>query len=150
LEAASGNQAGSTGPGLRSRRIKTAVGQNDTSLSAAVASGGEVSVNGPKCSVTEEESMLDIKSSLLALLFSSWSVITVVLVGVLVYRGVLSSKEDDQIFVDAAEQHFFEEQQANITRMSRLNGPVMALSLASSVLFLTTVGVWIYRGYSSF
>ena len=94
--------------------------------------------------------MLDIKSLLLALLFSSWSVITVVLVGVLVYRGVLSSKEDDQIFVDAAEQHFYQEQQATITRMSRLNGPIMALSLVSGVLFLTTVGVWIYRGYSSF
>jgi hypothetical protein len=94
--------------------------------------------------------MLDMKSVLLMLLSSSWGVITVVLVGVLVYRGILSSKEDDQIFIDDAEQHYYREQQAIIAQMSRLKGPIIALSLISGVLFLTTVGVWIYQGYSSF
>ena len=94
--------------------------------------------------------MLDMKSLLLILLSSSWGVISVVLVGVLVYRGILSSKEDDQIFIGAAEQHYYQEQQAIIARMSRLKGPIIALSLVSGVLFLTAVGVWIYRGYSSF
>jgi hypothetical protein len=93
--------------------------------------------------------MLDMKS-LLMLLSTSWGVITVVLVGVLVYRGTISSKEDDQIFIDAAEQGYYEEQQAIIGRMARLKGPIIALSLVSSVLFLTTVGIWIYQGYSSF
>src|SRR4029079_13722323 len=103
---------------------------------------------GTNCSVTEEDSMLDLKYLLLTL-FNSWGVITVVLVGVLVYRGTLSVKEDDQIFIEAAEQHYFQEQQAVITQMSRLRGPILALSLVSGVLFLTTVGVWIYQGYSS-
>ena len=94
--------------------------------------------------------MLDMKSLILMLLSGSWGVITVVLVGVLVYRGTLSSREDDQIFIDDAEQHYYEEQQAIIARMSRLKGPIIALSLVSGVLFLTTVGVWIYQGYSSF
>ena len=94
--------------------------------------------------------MLDVKSLLLAVLFSSWGVITVVLIGALVYRGTLSSKEDDQIFIDDAEQHYYQEQQAIIARMSRLRGPIIALSLISGILFLTTVGVWVYQGYSSF
>jgi hypothetical protein len=94
--------------------------------------------------------MLDIKSLLLMLLSSSWGVITSVLVGVLVYRGILSLKEDDQIFIDTAEQHYYQEQQAIIARMSRLKGPIIALSLLSGALFLTTVGLWIYQGYSSF
>ena len=94
--------------------------------------------------------MLDIKSLLLVLLSSSWGVITSVLVGVLVYRGILSLKEDDQIFIDTAEQHYYQEQQAIIARMSRLKGPIIALSLLSGALFLTTVGLWIYQGYSSF
>ncbi len=94
--------------------------------------------------------MLDIKSLLLTLLSSSWGVITVVLVGALVYRGMLSSREDDQIFLDDAEQHYYQEQQAIIARMSRLKRPIVALSLVSGILFLTTVGVWIYQGYSSF
>ena len=94
--------------------------------------------------------MLDIKSLLLTLLSSSWGVITVVPVGALVYRGMLSSREDDQIFLDDAEQHYYQEQQAIIARMSRLKRPIVALSLVSGILFLTTVGVWIYQGYSSF
>jgi hypothetical protein len=94
--------------------------------------------------------MLDMKSLLLMLLSSSWGVITVVLVGVLVYRGILSSKEDNQIFIGATEQRYYQEQQAIIAQMSRLQRPIIALSLVSGVLFLTTVGVWIYQGYSSF
>jgi hypothetical protein len=104
---------------------------------------------GTNWSVTEEEAMLDMKS-LLPALFDSWGVITVVLVGVLVYRGTLSSKEDDQIFIDAAEEHHFREQQTVITRLLRLKAPILTLSLVSGVLFLTIVGVWIYQGYSSF
>ena len=94
--------------------------------------------------------MLDIKSVLLMLLSTSWGVFTAVLVIVVVYRGILSTKEDDQVFIDDAERHYYEEQQTIIARMSRLRGPIVALSLVSSVLFLSTVGVWIYQGYSSF
>jgi hypothetical protein len=94
--------------------------------------------------------MLDIKSLLLTLLSSSWGVITIFLIGAVVYRGVLSAREDDQIFIDDAEQHYYQEQQAIIAQMARLKGPIIALSLASGILFLTTIGVWIYQGYSSF
>ena len=94
--------------------------------------------------------MLDVKSLVLTLLSSSWGVITLVLIGVVVYRGVLSNREDDQIFLDDAEQGYYAEQQANLARMERLNGPIIALSVISGILFLTTVGVWIYQGYSSF
>jgi non-ribosomal peptide synthetase component F len=92
----------------------------------------------------------DIKSLLLTLLSSSWGVVTVFLIGAVVYRGVLSTREDDQIFIDDAEQGYSQEQQAIIARMSQLNGPIIALSLASGILFLTTMGVWIYQGFSSF
>ncbi len=92
----------------------------------------------------------DIKSLILSLLSSSWGVITAFLIAAVVYRGVLSSREDDQIFLDDAEQHYFKEQQDIIARIARLNGPIIALSLASALLFLTTVGVWVYQGYSSF
>lgn len=94
--------------------------------------------------------MLDIKSLLLMILSSSWGVITVALIATLVYRGMLSSREADQIFLDDAEQHYYREQQSIIAQMSRLKGPIVTLSLVSGLLFLTTVGVWIYQGYSSF
>ena len=90
------------------------------------------------------------RSLVLDLLMSSWGVITVVLVVLVVYRGTLSSKEDDQIFIDAAEQHHYQEQLVIIDRISRLTRPIIALSVLSGALLLASVGVWIYQGFLSF
>jgi hypothetical protein len=81
---------------------------------------------------------------------SSWGVITVVLVVLVVYRGTLSSREDDQIFIDAAEQHHYQEQLVIIDRISRLTRPIIALSVLSGALLLASVGVWIYQAFLSF
>ncbi len=87
---------------------------------------------------------------LLMLLMVSWGVITAVLAILVIYRETLSSKEDDQIFIDAAEQHHYQEQQAIIAKMSRLTKPIIALAVISGVLLLTSAGVWIARGLKSF
>jgi hypothetical protein len=94
--------------------------------------------------------MLDVKSLVLMLLSSSWGVTTVVLVAAVIYRGVLSTREDDQIFIGNGEDHYIQEQRDIIARISRLKGPIIALSLVSGALFLSTLGAWIYQGYSSF
>jgi hypothetical protein len=80
----------------------------------------------------------------------SWGVITIFLVALVVYRGTLSSREDDQIFIDAAEQHHYEEQVVIIDRISRLTRPIIALAVASGALLLASACVWIYQGYKSF
>jgi hypothetical protein len=90
------------------------------------------------------------RSLVLNLLMSSWGVITVVLVVLVVYRGTLSSREDDQIFIDAAEQHHYQEQLVIIDRISRLTRPIIALSVLSGALLLASVGVWIYQAFLSF
>ena len=90
------------------------------------------------------------RSLILNLLMISWGVITVVLVALVVYRGMLSSREDDQIFIDAAEQHHYKEQVAIIARMSRLTKPIIALAVLSGVLLLASAGIWIYQGFMSF
>jgi len=90
------------------------------------------------------------RSLILDLLMISWGVITAVLVVLVVYRGTLSSKEDDQIFIDAAEQHHYKEQLVIIDRISRLTKPIIALAVVSGVLLLVSAGVWIYQGFKSF
>jgi len=90
------------------------------------------------------------RSLILDLLMISWGVITVVLVVLVVYRGTLSSKEDDQIFIDAAEQHHYQEQLVIIDRISRLTRPIIALAVVSGVLLLASVGVWVYQAFKSF
>ncbi len=87
---------------------------------------------------------------LLNMLMICWIVITIVLVALVVYRGTLSSREDDQIFIDAAEQHHYDEQIAIIAQMSQLTRPIIALSVLSGALLLASAGVWIYSGYMSF
>ena len=90
------------------------------------------------------------RSMILDLLMISWGVITVVLVVLVVYRGTLSSKEDDQIFIDAAEQHHYQEQLVIIARISRLTRPIIVLSVMSGALLLASVGVWVYQAFMSF
>ena len=87
---------------------------------------------------------------LLMLSMVSWGVITAVLAILVIYRGMLSSREDDQIFIDAAEQHHYQEQQAIIAKMARLTKPIIALAVISGVLLLTSAGLWIYEGLKSF
>jgi hypothetical protein len=95
------------------------------------------------------EETLD-RTLLLDLLMISWGVITAFLVVLVVYRGTLSSKEDDQIFIDAAEQHHYREQLVIIDRISRLTKPIIALGILSGALLLASAGVWIYQGFKSF
>jgi len=90
------------------------------------------------------------QSLVLTLLLISWGVVTTALAVLVIYRGTLSSKEDDQIFIDAAEQHHYREQVAIIARMSRLTKPIIALAVVSGVLLLASAGVWMYQGYKSF
>ena len=84
------------------------------------------------------------------MLMISWGVITSVLVVLVIYRGTLSSREDDQIFIDAAEQHHYQEQQAIIARSVRLTKPIIALTVVSAALLLASAGVWLYQGFKSF
>jgi hypothetical protein len=94
--------------------------------------------------------MQESQPMVLMLLMVSWGVITAVLVILVIYRGTLSSREDDQIFIDPAEQHHYQEQQAVIAKISRLTKPIIALAVISGVLLLTSAGLWIYEGLKSF
>lgn len=88
------------------------------------------------------------------ILLVSWGIVTAVLIVLLMYRSTLSSKEDDQIFVDSPDQHHFQmagaksasalhiEQQVIVAKIARLTKPILALSVTSAVLLLAGLGVW--------
>jgi hypothetical protein len=78
-----------------------------------------------------------------------WGLVTVVLVALLVYRGFLESREDDQIFISRAEDRMAAEQQAIMTKVTRLGGPIKALSIASGTLLVVCVGAWLWGGFTS-
>jgi UDP-N-acetylmuramyl pentapeptide phosphotransferase/UDP-N-acetylglucosamine-1-phosphate transferase len=89
-------------------------------------------------------------SNVVWVLLIACGVIAVVLAILLIYRATLSSKEDDQIFIDAAEHHHVEEQKELIARMTRLRMPIIVLTAISSFLFLSAFSLWLYQGLKNF
>lgn len=85
-----------------------------------------------------------------AYLFVAWGVVTAVLIVLVIYRGTLSSKEDDQLFLDAAEAHMVQEQQILIRKMNSLTKPIISLAVLSGVLLLISVGLWVWEGLKNF
>jgi hypothetical protein len=86
-----------------------------------------------------------------AYLFLTWSVVTGVLVVLMIYRGTLGTREDDQLFLNKAEDNMMaSEQRALISRMNQLARPIITLAVLSGALLLATAGTWMYIGLKSF
>lgn len=75
-----------------------------------------------------------------------WGVITAVFIILLIWRGVLSSHEDDQIFLDSAEDHIAREQRELVAKISSLSRPLLITGILSGVLLLLAGSLWIYEG----
>lgn len=79
-----------------------------------------------------------------------WGVITGVLILVMIYKSTLETREEDQLFLDAAENHIAAEQRLIVQRIEKLHRPVMALMVVSGALLAVIAGLWIYQGFQSF
>jgi hypothetical protein len=73
-----------------------------------------------------------------------WGGLTLVLIVLLIYRGTLTMHEDDQLFLDSAEDHMQKEQQELIRRMDRLTPWVRICGAGSVVLIVIIAGTWFY------
>ena len=80
----------------------------------------------------------------------AWGVITTVFIGLLIWRSLLASHEDDQIFLDAAQAHMAREQQELVARIRSLSRPITTSGIAAGGLLLLIVGMWLYEGLKSF
>lgn len=88
--------------------------------------------------------------STLQILLIAWGVVTAVLVFVLIYRSALETREEDQIFLDAAGQSMANEQRAIVSRIEGLSRPITTLVVLSGGLLVVIAGIWLYRGFQSF
>ena len=75
-----------------------------------------------------------------------WGVVTVALIGLLIYRGILGNHEGDQLFLDRAEAALEQEQVEVIRRINRIDPIIRWVGAASAALILAIGGLWLYRG----
>ncbi len=79
-----------------------------------------------------------------------WVAITLVFGALLAYRYSLTSKEEDQLFLEPSDSGLDAEQKRIQSRLNRVAPYTKGFGFASLALFLVIGGVWIYRGYQAF
>jgi Tfp pilus assembly protein PilN len=87
---------------------------------------------------------------LLSWLLVFWGIVTTLFIGMLIYRSILSNREEDQLFLDQAEEHMAREQREIIARLIRLSRPITALGVLSGSLLVVIAGLWIWEGLKRF
>jgi hypothetical protein len=87
--------------------------------------------------------------SLLYLLIA-WGLVTAIFLVLVAWRSVLSSHEDDQIFLDKAEDHMAREQRELISKINMLSRPILTSGITSGVLLLLIAGIFVYHGLKNF
>jgi hypothetical protein len=83
-------------------------------------------------------------------LLITWGIVTAIFLMLIIWRSVLSSHEDDQIFLDAAEEHMAREQRELVTKINKLSRPIMTSGIMAGVLLLAIAGIFVYNGLKNF
>ena len=96
------------------------------------------------------DSIADVLNGPMLYLLIVWGVVTAVFLALVAWRSVLSSHEDDQIFLDAAEEHMAREQRELVSKINMLSRPLMASGITSGLLLLLIAGMFVYHGLKNF
>lgn len=91
-----------------------------------------------------------LEEPLLYKLMVLWAGVTVVFGALVMYRSLLSSREDDQLFLDPVEASQEQEQRQLISRLNRLDRYLKAVGIASAGLLVTVGCLWLYGGLKTF
>ncbi len=83
-------------------------------------------------------------------LLIAWGVVTGIFLLLLIWRSVLSSHEDDQIFLDAAEEHMAKEQRELWAKINALSKPLLTSGVLAGALLVVIVAMWLYNGLKNF
>jgi len=83
-------------------------------------------------------------------LLIAWGIVTAVFLVLLIWRSLLESHEDDQIFLDAAQEHMAREQRELVSKINTLSRPIMTSGIAAGGLLLVIAGLWLYEGLKHF
>ncbi|MBI4461326.1 MAG: hypothetical protein HY653_00320 [Acidobacteria bacterium] len=83
--------------------------------------------------------------SLVFALLLVWLGLTGLLIVLLIYRGVLSTREEDQLFLDPGEVHLEREMREVVGKLERLSPYIWGAFIAWVVVGLGTFGLWVWQ-----
>lgn len=75
----------------------------------------------------------------------SWGSVTVVLVGLLIYRALIGMREEDQLFLASGEEHQAAQQQVLQARIHSVNKFAVWLGVLSGLLLIGMASLWVYE-----
>ncbi|MFI5056817.1 MAG: hypothetical protein ACHQLQ_01415 [Candidatus Acidiferrales bacterium] len=75
-----------------------------------------------------------------------WGVVFAAFLVLLLRKSLLEGREDDQLFIDAAQELMAKEQRELVGKIRALSRPIMASGIAAGVLLLVIAGLWVYEG----
>lgn len=83
-------------------------------------------------------------------LLIAFGLATGILAILVIYGNALSTREEDQLYLNNAEQTIMaSEQQSLITKMNHLRNAIVVLAVIVGALALATGGTWLYMGLTS-
>lgn len=109
--------------------------------------------NGEFATARKEVSLETLESTFtgpILYLAIAWAAITVIFMALIAWRTLLTSHEDDQIFLSQGEDYMAREQQQLIAQITKLARPILTTGIASGGLLLLIVGMYVYQGLKHF
>jgi hypothetical protein len=96
------------------------------------------------------ESVESVLSGPFLYLLIVWGIVTAIFLALIAWRSVLTSHEDDQIFLDSSEDLMAKEQKELVSRINSLSKPILTSGITSGVLLLLIAGIFVYHGLKDF
>ena len=85
-------------------------------------------------------------SGIIFYLLIVWGIVFAVFLVLLLRKSLLEGREDDQLFIDAAQELMAKEQRELVSKIRALSRPIMTSGIAAGVLLLVIAGLWVYEG----
>jgi hypothetical protein len=83
-------------------------------------------------------------------LFFTWIGVTAILLALVIYGNTLSMREEDQLYLNAAEESMMgSDQRLLIGKMHSLARVVTTLAIFSAVLLVASASAWVWIGLKS-
>ena len=76
----------------------------------------------------------------------AWGIVTAAFLVLWLRRSLLASHEDDQIFLDAAEEHMARQQRELVAKIEALSKPILGTGILAGILLLVIAGMLLRPG----